>query len=126
MVAGACALLVGILYAASASGPASWWSAALQVALLLPLAWRRSRPFLAACVMTVICLVEVAFALQLGPGQIAVLVIIGANAARAARWAARAVLITGLVGVLLLAARYAATGDSGTVVGPWVFVLVSG
>ena len=121
-----CALLVGGVYALSAVGPASWWTVVLQVALLLPLAWRRTRPFAAACAMAVPCLVQVAFQLQLGPGQIAVLVIIGANAARSARWAARAVLVAGLVGIVLLALRYSGTGDPGSVLVPVVFLLVSG
>ena len=130
VVAVVCALLVGGLYALSAS---DWWTAVLQVALLLPLAWRRTRPFLAACVMTVPCLVQVAFQLQLGPGQIAVLVIIEANAARAARWAARTVLVAGLMGIallavryLLLSVRYSGAGGPVSVLEPVVFVLVAG
>lgn len=121
-----CVVIIGGLYLVSATGAEGRWTAAMQIALLLPLAWRRTHPFPAACVMAGACLVQVLFRLPLGPGQFAVLVIIGANAARSARWASRSVLAAGLAGIVLLAVRDSLTGEAGAGVTPIVVLIVSG
>ena len=125
-VAVVCAVLVGGFFAVSIVEPSGLWTALVQGALFVPLIWRRSRPFLAAGVLTVLCLLQVVFELVLGPGQLAVLVIIGANAARSPRWAARTVLAAGLVGIVLLAVRYSDPQGSDPGWEPVAFKLVAG
>ncbi|XAS66004.1 histidine kinase [Micrococcaceae bacterium Sec5.7] len=96
--------------------------------LLLPLAWRRTRPVYAAAVITAVCLLQWAFALDPVAGQLAVPLVIYAVAAYGPAWASRTVLVLGLVGGIMLTTRNysgtTATGVLGLTIGALYTVLI--
>ncbi|MFJ4027744.1 sensor histidine kinase [Paenarthrobacter sp. NPDC089989] len=108
---------------------------ALSCGLLLPLAWRRTRPVVAAGVVVSVCLVQWAAGAEPVAGQIAVPLIIYATAAYGPAWASRTVLILGLLGGVMLTTReYSGSAESGILgltIGAlytvliWMLVLVS-
>ncbi|WP_115789386.1 sensor histidine kinase [Arthrobacter silvisoli] len=130
-VAAVLVLILGPVYAFASRPPL----ALLSAALLVPLAWRRTRPVAAAAVVVFICLVQWALAVQPVAGQIAVPLIIYAVAAYGPVWASRAVLVLGLVGAVMLTTRYYGSGVTSGIqdltVGAtytvlvWMLVLVS-
>lgn len=77
----------------------------LSCCLLLPLAWRRTRPEVAAGVVVLVCLVQWAAGAEPVAGQIAVPLVIYATAAYGPAWASRAVLLLGLLGGVMLTTR---------------------
>ncbi|MGP0224232.1 MULTISPECIES: sensor histidine kinase [unclassified Paenarthrobacter] len=103
--------------------------------LLLPLAWRRTRPVVAAGVVVLVCLVQWAVGAEPVAGQIAVPLIIYATAAYGPAWASRTVLLLGLLGGVMLTTReYSGSAESGIMgltIGAlytvliWMLVLVS-
>ncbi|MFI2566068.1 sensor histidine kinase [Paenarthrobacter sp. NPDC018779] len=107
----------------------------LSCGLLLPLAWRRTRPVVAAGVVVSVCLVQWAAGAEPVAGQIAVPLIIYATAAYGPAWASRTVLILGLLGGVMLTTReYSGSAESGILgltIGAlytvliWMLVLVS-
>ncbi|MBN9128347.1 MAG: sensor histidine kinase [Paenarthrobacter ureafaciens] len=107
----------------------------LSCCLLLPLAWRRTRPEVAAGVVVLVCLVQWAAGAEPVAGQIAVPLVIYATAAYGPAWASRAVLLLGLLGGVMLTTREysgsAASGILGLTIGAlytvliWMLVLVS-
>ncbi|MEV7604847.1 sensor histidine kinase [Paenarthrobacter sp. NPDC089322] len=107
----------------------------LSCALLMPLAWRRTRPVEAAGVVVFVCLVQWAIGEQPVAGQVAVPLIIYATAAYGPVWASRTVLLLGLLGGVMLTTReYSGTAESGIMgltIGAlytvliWMLVLVS-
>ncbi|GAA2850880.1 sensor histidine kinase [Paenarthrobacter ilicis] len=107
----------------------------LSCGLLLPLAWRRTRPVTAAGVVILVCLIQWAFGAEPVAGQIAVPLVIYATAAYGPAWASRTVLLAGLVGGVMLTARdFSSTAESGILgltIGTlytvliWMLVLVS-
>ncbi|MFF0573295.1 sensor histidine kinase [Streptosporangium saharense] len=82
----------------------------LQVALALPLVWRRYAPFAVFCVVAAVALVQWAADVQTLT-DMALLVALHTVAARSSRWHTLAAAITLEVGVLLAAARWAAPAD---------------
>ncbi|MFF1829749.1 sensor histidine kinase [Paenarthrobacter sp. NPDC058040] len=108
---------------------------ALSCGLLLPLAWRRTRPVEAAAVVVLVCLVQWAAGAEPVAGQIAVPLIIYATAAYGPVWASRTVLILGVLGGVMLTTReYSGSAESGILgltIGAlytvliWMLVLVS-
>ena len=124
-------LILGPVYAFADRPPL----ALLSAGLLVPLAWRRTRPVAAAAVVVFICLVQWALAVQPVAGQIAVPLIIYAVAAYGPVWASRSVLVLGLVGAVMLTTRYYGGGVNSGIqdltVGAtytvliWMLVLVS-
>ncbi|MFK0001178.1 sensor histidine kinase [Paenarthrobacter sp. NPDC090522] len=107
----------------------------LSCGLLLPLAWRRTRPVPAAAVVVLVCLVQWAAGAEPVAGQIAVPLIIYATAAYGPVWASRTVLLLGILGGVMLTTReYAGSAESGILgltIGAlytvliWMLVLVS-
>ncbi|UOD79856.1 sensor histidine kinase [Paenarthrobacter ureafaciens] len=107
----------------------------LSCCLLLPLAWRRTRPEVAAGVVVLVCLVQWAAGAEPVAGQVAVPLVIYATAAYGPAWASRAVLLLGLLGGVMLTTREysgsAASGILGLTIGAlytvliWMLVLVS-
>ncbi|MCF3140990.1 MULTISPECIES: histidine kinase [unclassified Paenarthrobacter] len=111
------------------------WLALLSCSLLLPLAWRRTRPATAAVVVILVCLVQWAVGAEPVAGQIAVPLVIYATAAYGPAWASRTVLLAGMVGGIMLTTReFSSTAESGIMgltIGAlytvliWMLVLVS-
>jgi signal transduction histidine kinase len=107
----------------------------LSCGLLLPLAWRRTRPEVAAGVVVLVCLIQWAAGAEPVAGQIAVPLVIYATAAYGPSWASRTVLLLGLLGGVMLTTREysgsAASGILGLTIGAlytvliWMLVLVS-
>lgn len=103
--------------------------------LLLPLAWRRTRPVVAAAVVVLVCLIQWAIGAEPVAGQIAVPLVIYATAAYGPAWASRTVLLLGLLGGVMLTTReYSSSAESGIMgltIGAlytvliWMLVLVS-
>ncbi|MBB4916945.1 sensor histidine kinase [Streptosporangium saharense] len=82
----------------------------LQVALALPLVWRRYAPFTVFCVVAAVALVQWAADVQTLT-DLALLVALHTVAARSSRWHTLAAATVLEVGVLLAAARWAAPAD---------------
>ncbi|QSZ49229.1 histidine kinase [Paenarthrobacter sp. OM7] len=111
------------------------WLSLLSCSLLLPLAWRRTRPAMAAGAVVIVCLIQWAVGAEPVAGQIAVPLIIYATAAYGPAWASRSVLIAGLAGGVMLTTRLFSTtvesGIMGLTIGTlytvliWMLVLVS-
>ncbi len=111
------------------------WLFVLSCSLLLPLAWRRTRPAVAAGVVILVCLIQWAVGSEPVAGQIAVPLIIYATAAYGPAWASRTVLVAGMLGGIMLTTReYSSTAESGIMgltIGAlytvliWMLVLVS-
>ncbi|UVJ38153.1 sensor histidine kinase [Arthrobacter sp. CJ23] len=106
----------------------------ISAALVLPLAWRRTRPVPAAAAVVLVCLVQWALAEQPVAGQLAVPLIIYATAAYGPVWASRSVLVLGLLGGVMLTTRLSMSSSSGIMdltIGAvytvliWMLVLVS-
>ncbi|MFE4197708.1 sensor histidine kinase [Paenarthrobacter sp. NPDC056912] len=107
----------------------------ISCGLLLPLAWRRTRPALAAGLVILVCLIQWALAAEPVAGQVAVPLVIYATAAYGPSWASRTVLLAGLLGGIMLTTRlYSSTAESGIMgltIGAlytvliWMLVLVS-
>lgn len=107
----------------------------LSCSLLLPLAWRRTRPAVAAGVVILVCLIQWAVGAEPVAGQIAVPLVIYATAAYGPAWASRTVLLAGLIGGVMLTTReYSNSVESGIMgltIGAlytiliWMLVLVS-
>lgn len=107
----------------------------ISCGLLLPLAWRRTRPVVAAAVVVLVCLVQWAIGAEPVAGQIAVPLVIYATAAYGPAWASRTVLLLGLLGGVMLTTReYSSSAESGIMgltIGAlytvliWMLVLVS-
>lgn len=81
------------------------WQFVLSSALVVPLAWRRTRPVHAAAAVVLACLVLWAAGLQPLAGLVAVPLTIYAVAAYGPAWASRAVLGAGMLGGVLLTTR---------------------
>lgn len=133
VVAGALLLLVAFFYVVAMRGESGAALASMirdllvQVALILPFAWRRVRPGAAAIAAAVPCVVQVVFALPLGPGEVVVLFVIEGVAAYASRRSAWLGLAAGLTGIALLAVRYASVlGAAGDSIVTMAFLLISG
>jgi signal transduction histidine kinase len=95
----------------------------LDLALVLPLYWRRTNPIAAAAVMLVPCLIQLIGDVELVAGQVSVLIIISALAAYAPRWASRGGLALGVVGILLLGIRTSGFATNGhAIIGIAIFV----
>ncbi|WOH17190.1 histidine kinase [Paenarthrobacter sp. GOM3] len=111
------------------------WLALLSCSLLLPLAWRRTRPAMAAVVVILVCLVQWAVGAEPVAGQIAVPLVTYATAAYGPAWASRTVLLAGMLGGIMLTTREfsssAESGIMGLTIGAlytvliWMLVLVS-
>ncbi|MFJ5958541.1 sensor histidine kinase [Paenarthrobacter sp. NPDC092416] len=107
----------------------------ISCGLLLPLAWRRTRPVVASGCVIAVCLIQWALAAEPVAGQIAVPLVIYATAAYGPAWASRTVLLAGLLGGIMLTTRlYSSTAESGIMgltIGAlytvliWMLVLVS-
>lgn len=78
----------------------------LSVALIIPLAFRRSHPTAATASAVVVCLIQWAAGIQPVPAQFAVLMLIYAAAAYAPRRVSVGALIAGLVGGIMAVTRY--------------------
>ncbi|XAS70654.1 histidine kinase [Micrococcaceae bacterium Sec5.1] len=107
----------------------------ISCGLLLPLAWRRTRPVVAAAVVVLVCLIQWSVGAEPVAGQIAVPLVIYATAAYGPAWASRTVLLLGLLGGVMLTTReYSSPAESGIMgltIGAlytvliWMLVLVS-
>ncbi|MFD1714041.1 sensor histidine kinase [Amnibacterium flavum] len=113
-------------FSAGSDTPQAALLVALCLALVVPLAWRRSHPVGAAAAILLPCLVQVTFGIELLAGQFAVLVIISALAAYGPVWASRAGLALGVVGIALVAFRYTVVPDVATSFAPAVITLIGG
>ena len=96
---------------------------ALSCSLLIPLAWRRTRPVAAAAAIAVVCLVQWAFAVEPVVGQLAVPLVIYAVAAYGPAWASRSILALGLVGGVMLTTRYFTSPSESGILGLSIGVL---
>jgi signal transduction histidine kinase len=86
----------------------------LSSAMVVPLAWRRSRPVRAAAVIVLACLVQWSLGLEPMAGLVAVPIIIYAVAAYGPAWASRTVLLLGLLGGVMLTSRnFSGTAETG-------------
>jgi signal transduction histidine kinase len=81
------------------------WHFVLSSALVVPLAWRRTRPVPAAAAIVLACLVLWAAGLEPLAGLVAVPLVIYAVAAYGPAWASRTVLGLGLLGGVLMTTR---------------------
>ncbi len=126
-------LLFGVLAAVGATG--SGVHLAISAALILPLAWRRTRPVAAGVVIAVVALVQWAFAILPGPYDVAVIAAVYALAGYAPRWASLSGLVVALLGGVMVATRYYNHADGLTLANlpyaglicilAWLLVLVS-
>lgn len=89
----------------SAFGPIEMVTA---VGLVLPLAWRRSQPVLAAGLIATVSVLQIIFYVWPQPGQVAVLIALYALAAYAPRWASLGGLAVASVGCFAGLLRYSA------------------
>ncbi|MDJ0321706.1 sensor histidine kinase [Pseudarthrobacter sp. PS3-L1] len=90
------------------------WQAILCTGLVVPLAWRRTKPVHAAAAIVAVCLVQWIAGTEALAGQIAVPLIVYAVAAYSPAWASRSVLVLGLVGAVMLTTRtYTSNAESG-------------
>ena len=78
----------------------------MSAGILLPLAWRRSRPVLAGAVPALFCLLQVIFVGTPLPADLLVFPIVYGLAAHAPRWASLAGLGAALVGGVMFVVRY--------------------
>ncbi|MBE0010304.1 MULTISPECIES: sensor histidine kinase [unclassified Arthrobacter] len=78
------------------------------VGLVLPLAWRRSQPVLAAGLIAAVSVLQIIFYVWPQPGQVAVLIALYALAAYAPRWASLGGLAVASVGCFAGLVRYSA------------------
>ena len=97
-------------------------------ALVIPLAFRRTKPVLAAAAVAAVCLLQWAAGAEPVVGQVAVPLVVYATAAYGPAWASRAVLALGLAGGVMLTMRYftgpAESGVLGLTIGAVYTVLV--
>jgi signal transduction histidine kinase len=105
VLAGGIAVLLVLLPSANRSF-ASGDAFVLGLFLTVPLAWRRRAPLVAAAVVTVAGLLQLAVVSMPLPADLAALGMVYALAAYGPAWAGRAGLATGLVGAVLAATRY--------------------
>ena len=111
------------------------WLFLLSCSLLLPLAWRRTRPAVAAGVVILVGLIQWTAGAEPVADQIAVPLVIYATAAYGPAWASRTVLVAGLVGGVMLTTREYSNGVESGIMGLtigalytvliWMLVLVS-
>ncbi|MBV1780744.1 sensor histidine kinase [Paeniglutamicibacter sp. ABSL32-1] len=95
-------LLAGIMLGVSGNG---WQLAILGTVQTLPLIWRRRHPGLAAGIIVLAHLIQVAVTDELLPSQIAVPITVYSLAAYGRRWQSFAGLAAGFVGALLASIR---------------------
>lgn len=98
-------LLAGIMLGVSGNG---WQLAILGTVQTLPLIWRRRHPGLAAGIIVLAHLIQVAVTDELLPSQIAVPITVYSLAAYGRRWQSFAGLAAGFVGALLASIRVGA------------------
>jgi signal transduction histidine kinase len=79
---------------------------AVSAAIVLPLAWRRTRPWESGLAMALACLAQVLLIAEPLPADVLALVAVYSLAAYAPRWASFGGLIAALVGGLLFIVRY--------------------
>ncbi|BDI23244.1 sensor histidine kinase [Herbiconiux sp. L3-i23] len=106
----------------SPDAPGELFVLAIELALVVPLFWRRTHPVIAAAVMLVPCLIQLIWDVEIVAGQVAVLIIIAALAGYAPRWASRGGLALALVGILLLAIRTSGFSSQGG--HPWIGLVI--
>jgi len=75
-------------------------------ALVIPLAWRRTRTVMAGAIIAVVAIVQWALDVPPMPSDVAVLLIVYALAAFGPRWASLGGLVLALIGAVMLVTRY--------------------
>ncbi len=78
----------------------------IATALIVPLAWRRSRPVAATAVIAAVAIVQWALSLPQVPADIAVVLVLYAVAAYGPRWASISGLVLALLGTVMFITRY--------------------
>jgi signal transduction histidine kinase len=101
----AAALAVGLLLPPLAVGVPAGWSV-LGLGLLVPLAWRRTRPTASGAAVALVAFLQLGTASSVMPADVAVLVCVYSLAAYAPRWASRAGLVTAVLGGVLAGRVY--------------------
>lgn len=91
-------------------------------ALIVPLAWRRSRPLLSAGIIIALHLMQVGIGASLQLPNVSALFVVYALAVYAPRWAGRLGLVIGLLGALLAGVRYLNMGQPITILGMVLFI----
>ncbi|WP_420713936.1 sensor histidine kinase [Arthrobacter sp. H14-L1] len=107
-------LLVNAMMLLNSDAPASFIIAS---GLIVPLAWRRSRPVAATAVIAAVAIVQWALSLPQAPADIAVVLVLYAVAAYGPRWASIGGLILALVGAVMFITRYNFDLAPGTIAG---------
>ncbi|MGG5175464.1 sensor histidine kinase [Pseudarthrobacter sp. J1763] len=116
----------GALYAVAGALPESL----ISTTMILTIAWRRTRPELAAGALVILCLIHMVIPTAVVAGILAVPVIIYSTAAYGAVWASRSVLVAGLIGAVMIVVRLNNSETSSTLllgltVGALYVILVS-
>ncbi len=87
-------------------GPAAPASFIVATLLIVPLAWRRTRPVTTTAVIAAVAVVQWALAIQPEPADVAVVLAVYAVAAYGPRWASIGGLFLALLGAVMLGTRY--------------------
>ncbi|THJ66276.1 sensor histidine kinase [Arthrobacter echini] len=83
-----------------------WQLVIVSLALVLPLAWRRSQVLLSAGIVAGICVLQLLIGVQPVPGQLAILVTVYTLAAHGPRWASLGALILAMTGTAVGIVQY--------------------
>ncbi len=104
------ALLAGFLFLFFGLLPYASMSYSLQLpvsaGLLLPLAWRRTRPVLAGAAVALVSILQWALGIDLVPAQFSIFMIVYALAAFGPRWASLGGLGLAILGAIMALTRY--------------------
>ncbi len=79
---------------------------AVSAGLLIPLAWRRTRPVLAGAAVALVCITQWAIGVEPMPAQVSVPMVVYALAAYGPRWASLGGLGLSVLGVIMAVTRY--------------------
>jgi len=125
-----CALAL-LLFSASvigrsaALGRGRWLALPIAIALIVPLVLRRRAPTAVFVVTAIVALIQWAFAIPLGPGDLAILVALYTVAAHAERRDALAATAIVLLGIVMAATRFHFGEIPGSLLGPAAIALAA-
>jgi signal transduction histidine kinase len=112
LTAGVAVLFTFVTAVSGFSGPANL----LDLALIVPLAWRRSRPVWSAAAIALVAIAQLLFVDSGLPADFLIPLSLYALAAYGPRWAVRIGLTVGFVGILVAGARYLSSDFEGLLI----------
>jgi signal transduction histidine kinase len=102
--------LLVVPFTLAGSGGGHWGSLPVNLvvdtALVVPLAWRRTRTVMAGSIIAAVALLQWGLAISPSPADVAVVLVVYALAAFGPRWASLCGLVLALLGAILLVSRY--------------------